>query len=413
MKYLKELIIFMIITAIVFLFKFVGFFTKANGFDNIFLMIGMILVLSIVVIITERQIEKNYKSDILNYDNLDFIKYVFSIIVIIVHLQPFLGTLPRVHIAFNNIVGRITVPLFFLISGYFVGKKNSKDSSYLKKYVKATIPLYLVWNIIYIPVLVSTIIEYWPLINNYINSINISLQLLIPVVIAFFPLIVVIALLYNGFYYHLWYFPALIISLIITGKWVKKFNIKTLLIISFILLLFGATETYYGFFPDSIQHFMSYYYDVFYTTRNFLFFGLFYVALGYFLGTKKEVYKKYSFIKVVVFIFVLIAEGLILQKTKRINSNILLACVPVTYYLFISMIYINNIFSKKFKYSFRELSKYYYFVHPFIIYIFHFFGFKNLNTYQLFIYIFLIILCTHFVSNILIKLKTKYPKLII
>lgn len=45
---------------------------------------------------------------------------------------------------------------------------------------------------------------------------------------------------------------------------------------------------------------LSYYYNIFFTTRNFLFFGLFYVVLGYYVGTKEKAYSKYCFLKLIV-----------------------------------------------------------------------------------------------------------------
>ena len=182
-----------------------------------------------------------------------------------------------------------------------------------------------------------------------------------------------------------------------------KFKIKYLLIISFILLLFGATETYYGIIPLSLKQLLDYYYKLFFTTRNFLFFGLFYVTLGYYLGTKKEVYTKYCFEKLVFWIFVLIFEAIFIHDTNRLNSNILLSCVFLTYYLFICTIYLTNNFKTKF--NFRGLSKYYYLIHPMVIFFCTLFvPFNTLNPY---IKIMIIILITHTISTFILKLKNK------
>lgn len=119
-----------------------------------------------------------------------------------------------------------------------------------------------------------------------------------------------------------------------------KNNIKCLLLISFLLLLFGATETYYGVLPLSIKELLSYYYNIFFTTRNFLFFGLFYVVLGYYMGSKENLYSKYCFEKLIISFFCLIFESILLHDTDRLNSNILISCVPLTYYLFIYFDYL-------------------------------------------------------------------------
>ena len=261
----------------------------------------------------------------------------------------------------------------------------------------------------YIPVIIGTIIQYLPIINEYISKINITLPLLIILSIILLPIIVLIALCYTGVYYHLWYFPAIIFSLIVLKKWKQKFNIKYLLIISFILLLFGATETYYGVLPLSIKRILSYYYNIFFTTRNFLFFGLFYVVLGYYVGTKEKAYSKYCFLKLIVSFFLLTFEAILLHDTGRLNSNILLSCIPLTYYLFISAIYITN--SVKLNFQFGTYSKYYYLIHPMIIFVISLL-YKNINYYP-YLNILIVLLITHITSALIIKLKEKDKKLII
>lgn len=90
---------------------------------------------------------------------------------------------------------------------------------------------------------------------------------------------------------------------ICTKKWKEKYKLNYLFIISFFLLLFGATETYYGVLPLSIKELVTYYYNIFFTTRNFLFFGLFYVVLGYKMGSKEKTYTKNCFVKLIISCF--------------------------------------------------------------------------------------------------------------
>lgn len=166
--------------------------------------------------------------------------------------------------------------------------------------------------------------------------------------------------------------------------------------------MFGATETYYGVLPLSIKELLSYYYNIFFTTRNFLFFGLFYVVLGYFVGTKRKIYSKYCFAKLIISFFLLIFEAILLHDTDRLNSNILISCVPLTYYLFISAIYITN--NIKLKSQFGAFSKYYYLIHPMIIFIISLL-FKKISDHP-YLNILLILLITHIISVLIIKLKS-------
>lgn len=409
MKYKNEIVIVSVITILILFLKLINVFQIENGLGYPLAIVLMIICFSLTTIFIQKNIDKNYRVNKLNYQNLDILKYLSSILIIVLHLRPFFNFSNELDLAFNNIVTRICVPIFFIITGYFVAKKEQVNQNYIKEYIKKIIPLYLVWSLLYIPVIIGTIIQYLPIINEYISKINITLPLLIIFSIILLPIIVLIALCYTGVYYHLWYFPAIIFSLLVLKKWKQKFKIKYLLIISFILLLFGATETYYGVLPFLVKRTLSYYYNIFFTTRNFLFFGLFYVVLGYYVGTKEKAYSKYCFLKLIVSFFLLTFEAILLHDTDRLNSNILLSCVPLTYYLFISSIYITN--NIKSNFQFGTYSKYYYLIHPMIIFVISLL-YKNI-TYYPYLNILLVLLITHIASALIINLKKKNKQLII
>ena len=380
MKFKSKIIITLIIAILVLFLKLINVLQIENGLGNPFIIILMIICFSSITIFIQKNIDKNYNENKVNYQNLDILKYLSAILIMILHLRPFINFSGQLDLAFNNIITRICVPIFFIITGYFVAKKEKNNENYIKDYVKKTIPLYLVWSLLYVPIIIGTIIQYLPNINEYLLKINISLPLFIILSMLLLPAVILIALL-------------------ILKKWKNKFDIKYLLVISFILLLFGATETYYGILPLSIKELLSYYYNIFFTTRNFLFFGLFYVVLGYFIGTKEKVYSKYCFAKLIISFFLLVFEAILLHDTSRLNSNILLSCVPLTYHLFISVIYITN--NIKLKFQFGSLSKYYYLIHPMIIYILSI-SYPKLNNNP-WLEIFIVLVITHIISLIIIK----------
>lgn len=409
MKYKSEMIIVLITIILVLFLRIINVFQVENGLGKPLSMILMIILFSFITIIIQKNIDKNYEKNNINYNNLDILKYISAILIMILHLRPFLNFSDQLDLAFNNIITRICVPIFFIITGYFVAKKEKDNQNYVKDYIKKTIPLYLMWSLLYVPIIIATIIQYLPTINDYLISLNISFPLLLFLLILLFPIIILIALVYTGTYYHLWYFPAIILSLLVLRKWKKRFGIKSLLFISFLLLLFGATETYYGILPLSIKELLSYYYNIFFTTRNFLFFGLFYVVIGYYMGTKENIYSKYCFSKLIISIFFLVFEAILLHDVDRLNSNILISCVPLTYYLFVSTIYITN--NLKTNFQFGKLSKYYYLIHPMTIFIISTL-FKVIINYP-YLNILLVLMITHVVAILIIKLKNKYKRLII
>lgn len=412
MKYKKEGIIIIIISILVLFLKYINVLQTENGLGLPYILFIFIVFFSFLSIKIQNNIDINKQENSLNYYNLDILKYIFSILIIILHLRPFYHYSNELDLAFNNIVTRICVPIYFVITGYFVAINEKKKEDYIKTYIKNMIPFYLSWSVLYVPVILGTIIQYLPTIQSYVQQIHISIYLFIPLCILLLPIGLFISLFYSGVYYHLWYFPALMISLIVLKKWKNKWDIKYLLGISFILLLFGATETYYGVLPISIRQIISYYFTIFFTTRNFLFFGLFYVVLGYYMGTKKDLYAKYCFEKLIISFFLLVFEAILLHDTERINSNILLSCIPLTYYLFICVIYLTKNKEKKYSFSFRGYSKYYYLIHPMIIFSLFSLGIMNwiTNPYMRIILVFII---THVISYLLIYQKKKYKYLVL
>ena len=413
MKYKRELIIILIITILVLSLKFLNVLQMENNLGYPLSLLLIIVICSTITIWYQRLIDKNHDNKDINYKNLDILKYASAILIIVLHLRPFQNFSNELDLLFNNIITRICVPIFFLITGYFVAIKERDNPNYIKDYIKKMIPLYLVWSTIYLPIVIGVVINNISLINEYLSLINLKGYVLVMLLILCLPIILLVMLLYTGVYYHLWYFPALLLSLLVLYFWKKKFKIKSLLIISFVLLLFGATETYYGVLPINIKEIVTSYYKIFFTTRNFLFFGLFYVVLGFHLGSKREVYSSNCFIKLIVSIFFLVWEAIFLHDTERLNSNILLSCVPLVYYLFISVLYITKNNKRKGLFPFRDLSKYYYFLHPFVILIcLSILKLINVNANP-YIQILIVLLLTHILSMLIINIKKKNPKLII
>ena len=403
MKLKNKLFIIFIMTLLLFFLRIINVLQYENELANPFVMVSMIAFFSFITISIQENIDHNYQQQKVYYQNLNILKYILSILVIILHLRPFLHYSNELDLAFNNIVSRICVPMFFIITGYFVAKKEKEKSHYIDTYIKRTIPLYLTWSLIYLPVILMTAIQYLPTINEYLVKINVPILLLILLVIVLLPILLIITLCYSGVYYHLWYFPAVMLSLFVLKKWKEKYKLNYLFIISFFLLLFGATETYYGVLPLSIKELVTYYYNIFFTTRTFLFFGLFYVVLGYKMGSKEKTYTKNCFVKLIISCFFLAFEAIILHDFHRLDSNILLSCIPVTYYLFISTIYITNHINLKIKWN--QYSKYYYLFHPMIIFIVSLI-FKGVNQFPI-LNISIVLMLTHILSLVMIKYNQK------
>lgn len=78
---------------------------------------------SLLVIRAETHMDYHAKTKKLQYQNLDLFRFLFSIMIILLHVRPFFNVSYEMDMAINNIIGRICVPFFFLISGYFAAKQ--------------------------------------------------------------------------------------------------------------------------------------------------------------------------------------------------------------------------------------------------------------------------------------------------
>lgn len=364
---------------------------------------------SLLVIRMETHMAFHAQTKQLQYQNLDLFRFLSSIIIIVLHVRPFFTVSYEIDMAINNIIGRICVPFFFFISGYFAAKQEQKKPDYIRSYIRSMIPVYLLWSAVYLPWSLSLAAPYIQQASGLLCTIGLPTAIQNLLLLLLIPLAVIIALLYSGVYYHLWYFPALLLSMLVLRWWKRKYSLRVLLTVSFVLLLFGATETYYGFCGQFFQSLLHYYYAVFFTTRNFLFFALFYVTLGYWMGKQEQPASSLCFLKLLLSIAALVGEGMLLQTTQRLDSNILLACVPLVYYLFSCLLYTNIHVPQLSEIPFRAISKYYYLVHPLMILFVHAW-FPQVDSFWMAVAKVVCVLCfTHICTLLLIHMKKRYP----
>ena len=364
---------------------------------------------SLLVIRMETHMAFHAQTKQLQYQNLDLFRFLSSIIIIVLHARPFFTVSYEIDMAINNIIGRICVPFFFFISGYFAAKQEQKKPDYIRSYIRSMIPVYLLWSAVYLPWSLSLAAPYIQQVSGLLCTIGLPTAIQNLLLLLLVPLAVIVALLYSGVYYHLWYFPALLLSMLVLRWWKRKYSLRVLLTVSFVLLLFGATETYYGFCGQFFQSLLHYYYAVFFTTRNFLFFALFYVTLGYWMGKQEQPASSLCFLKLLLSIAALVGEGLLLQTTQRLDSNILLACVPLVYYLFSCLLYTNIHVPQLSEIPFRAISKYYYLVHPLMILFVHAW-FPQVDSFWMAVAkVVCVLCCTHICTLLLIHIKKRYP----
>lgn len=290
---------------------------------------------------------------LINYKMVDIVKYVAAILVICIHCNPIVPE-PHLNYFIKQIVCRVAVPFFFISSAYFVRKGMRKRPGYLKQYLKNLGKSYLFWSIIFIPIGMDWINQNLKLANNLL------------------PFALIFGLIHVGTYYHLWYIPAMLLSLWVVAKLLNYLSYKLLFLLSALLYLFGSLETYYVFLGAGwLKKFFDLIIQIFFTTRSGLFFGMIFVVIGFLIYDYQEKLKamtKYIHILTIVCFGLLIVEGIMLYHVEKLDMNFLLLLLPFSFFFFLwtlSTPLIPNFDTR----MLRELSKYYYFVHPVCIVI--------------------------------------------
>lgn len=325
------------------------------------------------------------------YPAIDLLKYGCAILVILVHASTFLSIQDSARFLILNVLGRVAVPIFFLCSGFFFYQNMSmKGNRYVKYYCLSLIKGYLLWSLLYLP----------------IGFLWVQENLLLPWYL--YPIALLVALLYTGIYYPLWYVPALLGSILMLYLWQKHFSVKYLLIIAFIFLGFGALETYYGLLPDGLlKSFFQWYIQWFITTRNALFFGLFYVSMGYYIAMNQWCCRKHFTLPCILISFLaLYVEAGILVQSDRLDFNILLMAAPlaISIFLFTKEVHLTIDTTK-----IRLYSESYYYLHGFILACIS--GTATLQTpmyakeYSNILYLIMIFFLTHYCAVCMMKLQ--------
>lgn len=200
------------------------------------------------------------------YAGIDYFRLAAAFMVIAIHISPLSVWNEGIDYLITYCIGRTAVPFFFMTTGYFVLAPcvlgNFKKKYPLRKYLVKNIRLYLIATAVYIPVSIYS--------GNMPKSIMEFIK----------------QLLFDGTFYHLWYFPAAMIGCILLACLTKK-SVPAAVYFSLTAYVTGVLgDSWYGLIKNvpllrtlytGIFHVSSY-------TRNGIFFAPVYILLGMLLA---------------------------------------------------------------------------------------------------------------------------------
>ncbi|MGN1479071.1 MAG: acyltransferase family protein [Acutalibacteraceae bacterium] len=299
-----------------------------------------------------------------NYNFLDLVRFICALLVVTIHVEPFglaetTSLFGYLNFGIQNYLARIAVPFFFVASGFFLYKKTTLpefDTAPTKKYVVRLLKLYLIWTIIYLPLaFLSLLKEGW------------GLKHAVPVYIR--------NVIFAGSYMHLWYLPSLIVAVIIVSFLLyKKVNVKKIIILSSVLYFIGLfAQSWFGFITPleelapSLWNILRLVQSVIYSTRNGLFEGFVFVAIGMcFAFYDFNIKKGKAFAGFAVSMVLLLFEVFILQRFELSRAHdMYLFLVPAAFFGFSFILNVKLPDNAIYK-SLRVMSYLIFYMHPLI-----------------------------------------------
>lgn len=261
----------------------------------------------------------------------DIFKFVGAILIIAIHTQPF-DNQKILSFIINIQLARLIVPLFFVFSSYYLFKKihstQTNRTYILKNYIYNLIKIYLIACLLYTPLTI------------FINRNQLTIPLLL---YKFF---------YNGLYYHLWFFLALIYSTVLCYILINNQKKQTIPFV--ICSLFYIVGYLINILNIDFLSFMG-------NGRDGIFYGLIYVYIGNILSQKHLKNIKPSSL---LLVFPYLLETWILYFLNMINPlSALFITLPIFILVLSALLLSNNDYYFHHTW-FHNVSLFMYIIHP-------------------------------------------------
>lgn len=288
------------------------------------------------------------KNPLYNTSSISFFQYLFAIAVILVHSGRLTSYEP-LHFGLKSMLGRLAVPFFIVCASFFL-KQSLGNSQKMKAYLVKIVKTYLFWSFVYLP-------YAWV----FFSSLHLPVYL--------FPAGVLIALIYLGMCYQLWYIPAFLLGLFLVNQLVKRLGMVWTGFLALLLYCWGLIETYSAYLDTtSLLKGYQLYSNLFFTARNGLFYTPIFIYMGYYLYDHfhAQAFRIYRWQKLALAFGLLCLEGIIIFQHEGIDKNFFFLLPFVTVYLVNA--YLRSSFLKSYDLQYlKQMSIALYFSHPIFI----------------------------------------------
>ena len=288
------------------------------------------------------------KNPLYNTSSISFFQYLFAIAVILVHSGRLTSYEP-LHFGLKSMLGRLAVPFFIVCASFFL-KQSLGNSQKMNAYLVKIVKTYLFWSFVYLP-------YAW----LFFSSLHLPVYL--------FPAGILIALVYLGMCYQLWYIPAFLLGLFLVNQLVKRLGMVWTGFLALLLYCWGLIETYSAYLDTtSLLKGYQLYSNLFFTARNGLFYTPIFIYMGYYLYDHfhAQAFSIHRWQKLALAFGLLCLEGIIIFQHEGIDKNFFFLLPFVTVYLVNACLRSSFLKSYDLQYL-KQMSIALYFSHPIFI----------------------------------------------
>ena len=266
----------------------------------------------------------------------DWFRLIAAVLVISIHTSPLETISPNADIFLTRIIARTAVPFFFMVTGFYTNFERPKNA--LLKLTK----MYLAVTILYLPLSIY---------SGYFGGFSLwnALKMLI----------------FDGYYYHLWYFPACIMGIVLV-HFLEKLSAKKAFVIAIVLYIIGIFgDSYYGVALPPLKIFYNILFNFFSYTRNGLFFAPIFLLMGSKLKKSNVKSDPQKAVVAAEISFVLMTAEAFLLKGFNIprHDSMYVFLIPTMLFLFALL---NSVKIPQ-QPILRKISMWIYIIHPLII----------------------------------------------
>lgn len=272
--------------------------------------------------------------------NFDIIKIILCLMVVGIHTLGYPWLFPTV---------RIAVPLFFVISSYFLFSKlknvdKIRQNKVLAGYILRNLYLYVFWFIALFPI-TAKVRSYWKL----------SLLGIIKTIIKH-------SLLGSTFIVS-WFISATIVATLMVYLCARIFTDKSIMLFGLFLNSFCVLFSSYRPFLPQIEHIIECYYRILLNPCFSFPVAIYWIILGKIFAEGHRLSKKQSIIGTLISLILLIIEWRIVYwATGKFDNDCYFMLMPLGYFLFAWILRLKPIYSNKLS-QFRKITV--------IVYAFH------------------------------------------